>query len=41
MDERIFDLYDIGKSIQEISKELDTTTDYIASVLKNASVEAT
>ncbi len=41
LDERIFELYDTGMSIQEISKELDTTADYIVSVLKNASVEAT
>jgi hypothetical protein len=41
LDERIFELYDTGMSIQEISKELDTTADYIAGVLKGASVEAT
>jgi len=41
LDERIFELYDTGISIQEIAKELDTTVDYISTVLKNASVEAT
>lgn len=41
LDERIFELYDTGMSIREIAKELDTTADYISTVLKNASVEAT
>jgi transcriptional regulator len=41
LDERIFELYDTGMSIQEIAKQLDTTADYISTVLKNASVEAT
>lgn len=41
LDERIFELYDTGMPIQEIAKQLDTTADYISTVLKNASVEAT
>ncbi|AIF83525.1 hypothetical protein NTE_01461 [Candidatus Nitrososphaera evergladensis SR1] len=39
LDERIFELYDSGMSIQSITEELGTTADYIASVLQNVSVE--
>lgn len=40
LDERIFELYDTGMSIQEMSKELETTAAYISNVLKSAAVEA-
>jgi hypothetical protein len=40
LDERIFEMYDTGMPIQEISTQVNTTIDYIVSVLKNASVEA-
>ncbi|AIC14332.1 hypothetical protein [Nitrososphaera viennensis] len=39
LDERIFELYDSGMSIQSITEELDTTADYVATVLRNVSVE--
>ncbi len=39
LDERIFDLYDNGRSIQYITKKLDTTVDYIVSVLRDVSIE--
>ncbi|WP_337861791.1 hypothetical protein [Nitrososphaera sp.] len=39
LDERIFELYDSGMTIKSISEKLETTPDYVASVLKNVSVE--
>ncbi|HVX03340.1 MAG TPA: hypothetical protein VHA09_09325 [Nitrososphaera sp.] len=39
LDERIFELYDSGMSIQCMTEKLGTTADYIASVLQNVSVE--
>ncbi len=39
LDERIFELYDNGMSIQSITKKLDTTVDYIVSVLRDVSME--
>lgn len=39
LDERIFELYDTGVSIQMITEELDTTEEYVSSVLRNASTE--
>ena len=40
LDERILDLYDGGLSIKAISDKLDTTSEYILSVLKNVSTES-
>ncbi|MGI0019851.1 MAG: hypothetical protein ACREAY_05225 [Nitrososphaera sp.] len=40
LDERIFELYDGGMSIKSISEKLDTTAEYVGSVLKNAAVES-
>jgi hypothetical protein len=40
LDERIFDLYDGGLSIKAISDKLDTTPEYVSSVLKNVPVES-
>lgn len=40
LDERIFELYDSGMSIQTITEELDTTEEYVSSVLANVSTEA-
>jgi transposase-like protein len=39
LDERIFELYDSGMSIQSLAEGLDTTAAYVASVLRNVSVE--
>lgn len=39
LDERIFELYDSGMSIQSISKDLGTTPEYVASVLQSVTVE--
>lgn len=39
LDERIFELYDSGVSIQTITEELDTTEEYVSSVLMNVSTE--
>jgi Mor family transcriptional regulator len=39
LDERIFELYDNGMSIQSITKKLDTTVDYIVEVLKEVQME--
>ena len=39
LDERIFELYDSGMSIQTITEELDTTEEYVSSVLMNVSTE--
>lgn len=41
LDERIFELYDSGMSIQQISKEVDTTDEYVSSLLRNVSIETT
>lgn len=40
LDERIFDLYDRGLSIKAISDKLDTTPEYVASVLKSVTIES-
>lgn len=40
LDERIFDLYDGGLSIKAISDKLDTTPEYVASVLKSVATES-
>lgn len=40
LDERIFELYDGGLSIQAISDKLKTTPEYVTSVLASVSVES-
>ena len=38
--ERIFELYDSGMSVENISGRLNTTADYVNSVLNDVPVEA-
>ena len=40
LDGRIFDLYDGGLSIKAISDKLDTTSEYVLSVLNSVSTES-
>jgi hypothetical protein len=40
LNEQIFDLYDGGMSVENISRRLSTSLDYITSALGNAPVEA-
>jgi transposase-like protein len=39
LDERIFNLYDRGMSVQSIAREVDAVTEYVVSVLENVQVE--
>jgi transposase-like protein len=39
LDERIFNLYDSGMSVQSIAREVDAVTEYVVSVLENVQVE--
>ncbi|HEY7508494.1 hypothetical protein [Candidatus Nitrososphaera sp. FF02] len=39
LDERIFELYDSGMSIQTITEELDTTEEYVSAVLTSVPTE--
>ncbi len=40
LNERIFELYDSGIPVQNISERLNTTVDYVSNVLNNVQVEA-
>ena len=40
LNERIFELYDSGVTIQNICERLDTTADYVNSVLNSVQTEA-
>jgi len=40
LNERIFDLYDSGISVKTICSRLDTTVDYVNSVLRNVPTES-
>lgn len=40
LNERIFELYDSGISVESICERLDTTEDYVNSVLRDVSTEA-
>jgi len=40
LNERIFELYDSGISVESICDRLDTTVDYVNSVLKSVQTEA-
>jgi hypothetical protein len=39
LNERIFELYDSGVSVESICERLDTTADYVNSVLGSVSTE--
>ena len=39
LNEQILELYDSGMSVENISERLETTIDYVNSVLGNVSVE--
>jgi hypothetical protein len=39
LNERIFELYDSGLSVESICERLDTTPDYVHSVLNNVTTE--
>ena len=39
LNERIFELYDSGMSIENISERLETTADYVNSILKDVPTE--
>jgi transposase-like protein len=39
LNERIFELYDSGMSIESISERLDTTADYVNSILTDVPTE--
>jgi hypothetical protein len=39
LNERIFELYDSGVSVESICERLDTTPDYVNSVLNNITTE--
>lgn len=40
LNERIFELYDSGVNVESICERLDTTADYVNSVLNGAQIEA-
>jgi hypothetical protein len=40
LNERILELYDSGIPVQNISERLNTTVDYVSTVLNNVQVEA-
>lgn len=40
LNEQIFELYDSGIPVQDISERLNTTVDYVSTVLNNVQVEA-
>ncbi len=40
LNEQIFELYDSGIPVQNISERLNTTVDYVSTVLNNVQVEA-
>ncbi len=40
LNEQIFELYDSGIPVQDISERLNTTVDYVSAVLNNVQVEA-
>lgn len=40
LNERIFELYDSGVSVESICERLDTTADYVNSVLRDVPTEA-
>ena len=39
LNERIFELYDSGISVESICERLDTTPDYVNSVLNSVAIE--
>jgi len=40
LNERIFELYDSGMSVESICERIDTTVDYVNSVLRDVPTEA-
>ena len=40
LNERIFELYDSGISVESICERLNTTVDYVSSVLRDVPTEA-